>query len=203
MDVGQTVEEMARLVANAQQERERLLELREQAHGRYSSLLASALAGAPRSRPAAAENSNGFADDDFAGMLAKWFRLHPEDLTWHERVGVERHWFIREAGFHQPESYGSHPLRWTAGNASLIVPHQLTQGFRMVSIRLWKLKDGGSIDVVVNNRTARTEGIYEEGVAVTVPQNEDLSIELRSQTWKAPADARVLGVAVRHIQFTS
>ena len=202
LDVEQVVDHINCLLQHRSNERDRLINLRDETVVRYTELLAPILADLPARKHSEPVVVAIGADEP----VLKWLDLHPEDKTWSSRLGMESFWFIPESGFHPKEPYEGQHLRWTGKEARLTLPSALSASVKEIRFDFWPVHPPGHsvrIRVAGREQTIQPEsGPFSCHIEAREGKGtEGLVVELiASSVIQAPGDERELGVALRNVQ---
>lgn len=141
--------------------------------------------GLPAAVPAANNESESPGElPDSDGAVFYWTALHHEEF--------------RTIGIHDLERWNERAFRWSSPVCILEVP--LESGEYSVGIQLLPLKEPQSIKVLINGGEVEPK-IDNNAIRVTFRHELSgiLQLTLIVSGWRAPGDARQLGVALSHI----
>ena len=114
-----------------------------------------------------------------------------------------------EEGLYPPESHEGSTVRWTSGEARIVVPNDLTNPAQSMSVAVWPFRGPGvSALRVLVNRDVLYEGNPEGEWSQTFDlgayaESPSLQIELLSDSGAPSGDGRVLGFPIKSVQITT
>jgi hypothetical protein len=134
-------------------------------------------------------------------------------------MGSETIYGVRESGFHGTEWSGSNPVRWTNGNAELVVPINIEQSPKALEVKLASTGPKGTMfQILINGRRLfnghlppgswnKTFKLSEDLFGNQAIAERQLILNLVSDTFipkeiiKSSEDNRSLGVSVQSIRL--